>query len=339
MKSLFDTTYINKLKLKNRFIRSATWENMASQDGHITPELLQLYKNLASGGVALIITGCTDIFEDEKPRRNMLSIYDDSFIKEYKKLTDMVHENHSGIVMQIAQRDGYAGPEGQVDTSEFSDKISKEHMEDIANAFANAAYRAKQCDFDGVEIHGADGCFLSKTVSTIYNTRTDDYGGSVENRAKFIFEVYNKIRSKVGKSFNVFIKINSSEVEEKKVAFDDWNYLCRLLDKAGINAIEISGNIKDFKDKGSSEALFKKYAQKVAEKVKCSVILVGLNRSVFNMNDILNNTPIEYFSMSRPFICEPDLINKWLSGSTTKSSCISCSRCMTDKGIRCIYHI
>ncbi len=338
MKSLFDIKHINNMELKNRFVRSATWENMATAEGHMTEKLFKVYEDLAKGGVGLIISSYSTIFEYDKPSPNMLGIYDDCFIDEYKKLTDMVHGNNCKIAMQIVHGKEYKNLNTGLNSFEFSNEFSKEDIKNIINAFGDAAYRAKQAGFDGVQIHGAHGYFLSRTLSPIYNTRTDEYGGSVENRGALILKVYDEVRNRVGKDFNIFIKINCSDFEEGGATIDECSYVCEELDKRDIDAIEVSGGGRIWASNTKGEAIYKEYAENIAAQVNVPIMLVGINRSVENMDKILNSTEIEYFSMSRPFICEPDLINKWLSGATTKSTCVSCGKCFLEQGVMCIFN-
>ncbi|WP_123053619.1 NADH:flavin oxidoreductase [Clostridium sp. JN-1] len=330
MNSLFDITKINNMMLKNRFVRSATYEEMADKNGHITDKLFNLYKNLSEGGVGLIITSYTTIFRYDKPAPKILGIYDDSFVDEYKKLTDMVHKNNCKIIMQIVHGKEYINKEKGIKSLGLCDDMSRVDIDNIVKAFGNAAYRAKQANFDGIQIHAAHGYYLSRSLSHIYNTRTDEYGGPIENRARLILEVYDEIRSRVGSDFNIFIKLNCSDFEDGGADFNDCQYVCKALDKKGINAIEISGGDGIWNTNVNKESIYKDYAEKIAEEISAPVILVGLNRSICNMDRILNDSKIQYFSMARPFICEPDLINKWVNGLTTKSKCICCGNCFKD---------
>ncbi|WP_446899075.1 NADH:flavin oxidoreductase [Clostridium sp. LBM24168] len=312
MKSLFETTYINDIKLKNRFIRSATCENMADSAGHLTDKLFNLYKTLASGGVAMLITGNSNIFKfrNDVHGDKMLGIYDDSFIDEFRELTNMVHYNRCRISMEIVRKSC---------SSEIYDDISSYDMNCIIKEFGNASYRIKQSGFDALEINISRDYFLGKALSPKYSTRTDTYGESMKNGKKFLFEIYSEIRNRVGENFNIFVKVNSLDGE--------YIPICCELDRYGVNAIEISSN-KD-------ESNLRRYVSNIAERVKCPVVLGAFNRSIENMNEILNTTEIEYFSMSRPFICEPDLVNKWLNGTKAISSCTSCGNCIGKEGIRC----
>ena len=151
MSTLFAETRIGTMTLKNRFMRSATWENMATEDGHMTDKLYAIYEELAQGEVGLIVTGYANIVEEEKPNAGMMGMYNDSFIEEYKKLTKLVHDNDSKIVMQLA----YGGTKTTYDLgervifapSEVSEKgtqtlgkvMTKEDIDYIVDAFAKAS--------------------------------------------------------------------------------------------------------------------------------------------------------------------------------------------------------
>ena len=176
MRTLFDETKINSMTLKNRLIRSATWENMADQSGHMTDSLFKLYEGLACGGVGLIVTGYAFPLAEEQPNPGMMGIYDDSFIEDYRPLTEMVHSHGSRIVMQLA----YGGSQTNYRTedrniwgpSEVADlafkvvphEMSRENIQTLINAYGDAATRAKAAGFDGVQLHSAHGYLLKESA-------------------------------------------------------------------------------------------------------------------------------------------------------------------------------
>lgn len=358
MKSLFDKTKINGIELKNRFIRSATWEAMADEKGHLTPRLLKVYEELADGGVGLIITGYTFVTEHEQPNPRMMGIYDDSFIEEYKQLTGSVHSRGGEIVLQIVYggtQTGYRvenreiwGPSAvpEIKTGVMAKEMTKEDIRVLVKAFGDAAGRAKSAGFDGVQFHCAHGYLLNQFLSPYHNRRTDEYGGSTENRARIVLEVYDEIRERVGGDFAVLIKINCEDFVEGGLTFGDTRYVCRELSKRGIDAIEISGGIlaagdlmsrRPGIDKPSKEAYFKTYASEVARETNTPIILVGGLRSLDVMEAILSEGSIDYFSISRPFLREPNLIKRWLGGDRAKVKCISCNKCFSPDGNTCIF--
>lgn len=360
MKKLFEKTEIGSMALKNRFVRAATWEWKADDKGHMTDELMKVYEDLAKGGAAAIITGYAFVLEQEQPNPCMMGIYDDSFIDEYRKLTDMVHGYDSKIIMQIV----YGGPFtfhnakertiwGPSAVEHSVSKVTPKEMtaDDISvlvKAFGDAAIRAKNSGFDGVEIHAGHGYLLNLFLQPGYNQRTDSYGGSPENRARIIYEVYDSIRAGVGSDFPVLIKLNCSDfMNERGQTFEDTLAICRKLEEKGIDAIEISGGPvfkapkpeKEAKqvDRHGKESYFSGYAAEIAEALDVPVILVGGNRSVKVMDSLLNETGIEYFSLCRPLLSEPDLINKWMENPDYKPRCTSCGKCFNPGGNICIF--
>ncbi|EJO5347599.1 NADH:flavin oxidoreductase [Clostridium botulinum] len=339
MKSLFEKTYIKTMELKNRFVRSATCEGMATEEGHITDRLLNLYEKLAKGGVGLIITSYTTIFDYDKPSRRMLGIYDDSFIEEYKALTDRIHKYDTRVLMQIVLGQHYINNKTGSEFYGLSETMPEDDIKAIVKAFVKAAKRAKEAGFDGIQIHGAHGYFLSRILSPLFNKRKDKYGGSEEKRGTLILEVYDEIRKIVGEGFHISIKINCSDFEKGGATFKECEFVCRELSKNGIDSIEISGGGSIWQENNKKESIYKEYASKISQEVNTPIILVGMNRSICNMNEILNNSKIEYFSMSRPFIREPDLINKFKKCESEKAKCISCGKCYGEKGIRCIFNM
>lgn len=360
MKNLFDNTTLSTMNLKNRFFRSATWEAMADDKGHMTDKLYNVYENLAKGGVGTIITGYAFVTEDEQPNPGMMGIYNDSFIEEYKNFTDKIHKLNTNIILQIA----YGGSQTDFNVGErvilgpsavphyvydvTPKEATKEDIKDLVESFADASVRAKESGFDGVQFHAAHGYIYSQFLSPHYNKRTDEYGGNIENRARIIFETLEAVRGKVGIDFPVLVKINCSDFIEDGFSFEDCKYVCKRLEELGIDAIEISGVVgakaedRTVKEKRlkylENESYFRRYAAEIAEEVNVPIILVGGNRSLSLMEDILNNSKIQYASLSRPFLREPDLINRWAVEDNSKAKCISCGKCRDIQGNSCIFN-
>lgn len=367
MKSLWDKTNIGNMEMKNRFLRGALWEDLADEKGHMTSELSSIYEELAKGGVGTIITGYSFVTEDEQPNPGMLGIYEDSFIEEYKKFTEKINALGSNIIMQIVYG-GFMtkfnvgeriiwGPstiQNEV-TGTWAKEITKDEIKYLVNAFAEAALRVKKSGFNGVEIHGGHGYLLSQFLSPYYNKRTDEYGGSIENRGRIIFEIYEAIREKVGNDFPVLIKLNSADyIKEGGLTMEDSLYVAKKLAVLGINAIEVTGGNESIKEvcennlgaartkvvmSKDRQSYFKNYATKLAQIVDIPIILIGGNRDLDIMEEILNDTKIEYFTLSRPLTAEPDLINKWESGDRKRTKCVSCNKCYNTLGKRCIFNI
>lgn len=356
MKSLFDQTQLAGMTLKNRFIRSATYDGYADEKGHMTEALFQVYENLAKGGVGAIITGLIYVSDWEAPYPGQMGIYDDSFIEDYKPLTEMCHRYSARIIAQLAWVGSQTpdpkgtvmwGPSAVADFRNIPQEMTAQDIFFVQQAFAEAALRAKQAGFDGVQLHVAHGYLLSKFLTPYYNRRNDEYGGTIENRARIVFETYQAVRDKVGPDYPVLIKINCDDFMDQGFTFAECKYVCRKLAELCVDAIEISGGIRASRPgegtirtiTARQESYFRSYAAEVAQEMKLPVILVGGNRDFDSLSELLNQTGIEYFSMSRPLIYESDLINRWYhDGDLSRSKCISCSKCFRLGGVKCIFN-
>jgi 2,4-dienoyl-CoA reductase-like NADH-dependent reductase (Old Yellow Enzyme family) len=356
---LFEAAQIGSLTLKNRLVRSATWENMADEKGHITEGLFGVYEDLARGGTGMIITGYAFVLGEEQPNPGMMGIYDDSFVPEYRRLTDRVHALGSRIVMQIVYGGSCAGypaagrviwsPSGVADlaTGIVPVPMEKEDIRRLVKAFGDAARRVRDAGFDGVQIHGAHGYLLSQFLTPYYNRRTDEYGGSLENRARIVLEVYDEIRRRVGKEFPVMIKINSEDFIEGGVSAEESLAVSVMLDERGIDAIEVSGGVASAGeripprvriDSSEKEAYHATHASRIADHVSSPVIVVGGLRSPGVIEELLDTTRIGFFSLSRPLLCEPALPLRWQGGDRSEARCVSCNGCLrrAEGGNRCI---
>lgn len=363
MKKLFDLTAIKKMQLKNRFFRAATWEELATENGHMTENLSMIYEELAKGGIGTIITGYANICKEEQANRCMMGIYEDSFIPEYQELTTMVHQYGANIIMQIVYGGTMTGmavenpivfgpsPVKNEITGIIPKEMTKKDINYLIEMHIKAAKRVKQAGFDGVEIHAAHGYLLSQFLSPHYNQRSDEYGGSISNRARLLLEIIQGIRKNIDEDFPIFVKINTEDFIPDGMTSEESIFVSKMMEKAGIDAVEVSGgdgssrivrenNLTPSRTKVAiskeNESYFKGHGAKLVKAVGIPVILTGGNRSFDIMDRLLNNEGISYFGMARPVICEPDLIKKWETGDFTAPKCASCNQCFTTVGKRCI---
>lgn len=366
MKTLFDKTTLNGMKMKNRFIRSGLYTGLAGENGRLTPEIYKIYEDLAKGGVGTIITGYCYIKEDDQANQNMVGIHDDSCIEDFKKFTDMIHSHDTNVIIQIAcggsltympiEGRTILGPSAVANqtTKITPTPITKEQIKELAKTYGQAALRAKKAGFDGIEIHAAHGYFLSQFLCPYLNRRTDEYGGSIENRARILFDVYREVRMAVGDDYPIFFKINSADYMKNGLTITDSLYVAEHLAELGVDAIDVSGGNESITEsiennlttarKGiassiEKESYFKDYAIELSKRVSIPVILVGGNRHIDLMEEILSNSNVEYFALGRPLTCEPDLINRWASGDTKKPKCVSCNQCYYTPGKRCFLNL
>jgi 2,4-dienoyl-CoA reductase-like NADH-dependent reductase (Old Yellow Enzyme family) len=336
------------MELKNHFVRSATWEGLADSEGNATESLIKLYRDLAQGEVGLIITGYAYVSNRGKAMAGMLGAHNDDLIPSLKRLTDAVHEQDGKIVMQIAHGGSqcvfntgmpFEAPSAVKErfTEHMPVEMTDQDIRRVTGEFAESARRAKEAGFDGVQLHCAHGYLLSQFLSPYSNRRTDLYGGSIENRARIIFEVYEEIRKKVGNDYPIMIKINVADFDHEGLNPDDSLQVCENLSERGIDGIELSGGIPAAGDfmpirkgisKPEKESYFRQWAEKFTPHLKCPVILVGGNRSLEVIEELYDKGIAQFFSFSRPLISEPALIKRWHEGDRKKARCISCNKCL-----------
>ena len=360
MSKLFESSEINGMQLANRFVRSATWEGMAADDGAATPKLIGLMADLAGGGVGLIISGHTYVSPEGQAGPWQLGVYKDELLTGLSEMAKTVHDNGGKIVMQLAHSGLTASPDltGQdpIGPSPLQDpdvppgrEMSEADIAGVVAAFADGAKRAQSAGFDGVQIHGAHGYLLSEFLSPFFNRRQDQYGGSIENRARIVIEVLRAVRDTVGTDYPVLIKMNCQDFFEDGLSLEDSVKVAVMLAEEGIDAIEISGGTPRSGKLGAArvgikteekEAYFQNEAKAFRENVDVPLILVGGNRSPRVAERIINGGIADYISMCRPFIREPDLINRWKSGDLARATCASDNMCFVParkgKGIYCL---
>lgn len=340
MSLLFEETSVNSLKLKNRFVRSATWAAMADEDGQVTPRLVILIKGLAEGGAGLIITGHAYVDQAGKHSPGQLGIHSDRLLTGLRQMTRAGHANGGRIVAQL----GYGGA--------YLSRARVENMgpgkiEAIVNAFAGAAARAREAGFDGVQIFAAHGFLLSQFLCPRYNRRKDRYGGRIENRARILIEVLTAIRAKVGPDYPVLAKLNAVDGVVDGLTLEDSLTVGGMLAAGGIDAIELSGgllNIATLLDRGADEeaerVAFEHEARRFKRRLDIPIILVGGIRSLEVAEKLVISGAADYISMCRPFIREPGLINRWSGGDHQPAACVSCNNCVEEakegRGVSCV---
>jgi 2,4-dienoyl-CoA reductase-like NADH-dependent reductase (Old Yellow Enzyme family) len=228
-------------------------------------------------------------------------------------------------------------------------EITAQDIREIVIAFADAARRAKSAGFDGIQIHSAHGYLLSQFLSPAFNRRQDNYGGNVGNRSRIHLEVYDAIRKAVGKDYPVLIKMNCRDFTEDGLNQEDSIQAASLLANAGIDAIELSGGLitggklspsRPEISSEDKEAYFMEDAHAFKRQINIPLILVGGIRSFEVAERLLEDGVADYISMSRPFIREPGLINRWRAGDRRKAECISDNLCfrpgLKGEGIYCV---
>ena len=344
MSGLFEPYEIGTMEIRNRFMRSATTSYWSDERGIVRPEIIDLYRGLAEGGVGLIVKGHLYVTDSGKAHVGMAGISGDIYVPKLRELTDVIHEHDGKIVAQINHA-GYnsivdrAGPSEYEGDGWRARALSSDEIGEIIEAFGDAADRAIEVGFDGVQIHGAHGYLVSQFLSRLANRRADEYGGSLENRMRLLIEVYDEIRARVGGHIPVLLKMNCDDFSPDGFTVEDSAKVAEAICKRGLDSIEISGGgvgrQNDLRARAMSddpdlaEAVFAGHATKIRQATgPTPMALVNGIRSLGCMEAIVGKGVADLISMSRPFIMEPDLVKKLETGQPA-ATCTSCGLCQS----------
>jgi 2,4-dienoyl-CoA reductase-like NADH-dependent reductase (Old Yellow Enzyme family) len=362
MAELFEPTKLKTLELSNRFVRSATFLGLANEDGSCSKRLIDAMIKLAEGGVGLIITGFSHVLKGGQSPRWQSACWHDRFLPGLTQMADAVHRVGGRIALQIAHCGLFSKPEmtGEpalgpseilTENSSVGRSMTGEEIEITIKAFVDASVRAKKAGFDAVQIHAAHGYLISQFLSPFFNKRTDNFGGSLENRARLLMSVTNEIVERIGDDYPVLVKINAEDRLPDGFSTDEMLDVAAMLESTGIAALELSGGTvlglaagkpeNSFSHTGKTEVYWNDAATAYKARLKTPLILVGGIRCYETAEALVRGGDTDYVSLSRPLIREPGLIHRWISGDRTKSSCISDNGCFKPGGeglgVHCVH--
>lgn len=350
---LFKSFSRGKFSARNRFVRAATWLGCcAHETGELTPAAVSRAAEAAAGGAGIVISEFAYVSREGRAATRQWGLDCDRSIGEVRRLAEAVHTRGSKLIVQICHAGG-ALNSAFAETAGLSPSgvplpgcdvesraMTDEDVARVRREFAVAALRAKEGGADGVEIHGAHGFLLTQFMSPIYNKRTDEYGGNDENRARFIRELCAAVRAAVGEDFSLWIKISAAEGVADGYGWDAGRLAALGALESGADAVEISsGTIYSGAvhapsmvgvSAGESEAPFAPYARELRRLAPDDslVVLTGGLRSLPVIAGLLDEGCADLFGLSRPFIAEPDLINRWAEDDARPSACVSCNACL-----------
>ncbi len=355
MSILFTPIRIGSATVPNRFVRSATHDFMADDEGFVTDAHMELYSRLAEGEVGLIITGHAHVQPSGQASPRQMAVFDDRFVEGLARIPAAVHSFPSLVFLQIA----HAGRQTKdklcgcipVSPSAVYDPVSKVMPRELASDeiqvlivdFISAAKRAKRAGFDGVQLHAAHGYLLSSFLSPHTNRRADEWGGPVENRARVLVEILRGVKSACGRDFPVIVKLNSTDFLEGGLVLGDAVRVARMIEADGIDGIEVSGGMAEA-GRGSvwaglrseeDEGYFAENAARIKQAVRVPVFALGGVRTLAVAERLVREGRADLVSLSRPLIRDPFLVKHFREGLTSKSECISCNKCFNPRGIRC----
>lgn len=343
---------IGNLTIKNRIVMPAMGTSLASPEGEITDQLVRYYEERAIGGTGLIIAEFTTI-ESEMGRgiANQLRIDDDRFIPGFRRLANAVQKHGARIFVQLhhagRESNSYLTGGKQIVApsavtcaaiGEEPRELTTPEIKEIVQKFVDGAFRCKKAGVDGVELHGAHGYLINQFLSPNTNLRTDEYGGSVENRMRFVEEIITGIKQQCGEDFPVTVRLSVDEFEEGGMDIPLSREVSRYLEKAGADGLHASSGNYNTMEKVIESPLFEEgwrvyLAEEIKKEVNIPVFAVGNIRDPKFVESILAEGRADFVAIGRGHIADPEWARKVAEGREKEiRMCISCLHCIYSQG-------
>ncbi|NLP52761.1 NADH:flavin oxidoreductase/NADH oxidase family protein [Bacillus sp. RO1] len=328
----------NGVEIKNRFFKAAMSEGMADEHNRPTQKLVRLYETWAESEAGIVVTG--NVMVDKRalgePRNVVVENEKElDLLKSWAKAGTMngthlwMQINHPGKqVFKGIVKEAVAPSKVEFDSKlqryfPVARELHEEEIINIIQRFANTAKIAKRAGFTGVQLHGAHGYLISQFLSPRHNKRTDQWGGSLENRMRFLLEIYKEVREQVGNSFPIGVKLNSADFMKAGFSEDEALQVIQTLDQLGIDLIEISGgsyespqmtgmNVKESTKR--REAYFLEFATEARKVTKAPLVVTGGFRTLSGMKDAVIEEATSMVGLARPMAVYPYLPKELLQG-------------------------
>lgn len=329
MKTIFDKCKLGDLTLNSRIIRTGLWESQQND----LDAIYNRYERIASSGVGLITSELYSIYPKDKFIEHSYRMDSLNFMTMARKIAEITHSYDVPILGQVEFIKFNRGIDLDIQVND----LTVEDIRKIQADIIEAAQKLQFAGFDGIQLSVGNNFFLSKFINPYYNQREDDYGGNVFNRMRLVLELIKVMKNNL--DLHVSVKVNT--FDERKDGFDAKESLesCKLLEKVGVDSIQVTRPLSPlyFTKKLSGEGELVDYTTKLINSVDVPVIVGGGFNNINHMNELLNNTNIEFMSMYRPFVCENDFLKNWKNGTSEESRCLMCNNCYRTKKSNC-YH-
>ena len=345
MSHLSKAIQIRNTMFKNRIIKGAMSEALANDAGQPNQAHLKLYEAWAKGGLGCAITGNVMVDFRAKNEPGVVVVETERDLEKLKAWAN-IGKRHGMIQLVQLSHPGRQCPKGlnketvAPSAVPFSPALAmsfgtprelrEDEILDIIQRFATSAAICEKAGFEGVQLHGAHGYLISQFLSPLTNKRQDQWGGSIENRSRFLLEAYKAVRSATSENFIISVKLNSADFQRGGISEEDVIYVFKTMDAVGIDIIEVSGGtyeapamagVKAEKRKASTvarEAYFLDFAEKIRQEVNCHLMVTGGFRTAAGMNAALDSGACDFVGIARPFAVEPDLGNRLVAGQDVR---------------------
>lgn len=355
LKRMFQKGQIGRLSIKNRTVMTAMGVSLANPTGEANPDIIRYYEERAKGGVGLIITEVTRVDDiTGVGTTNQLAVTQARQIPWLERLADTVHKYDTKIFVQLHHpgrqtSSALCNGEQIVAPSEVMCQVTREmpraltteECKAMVGKFVMGAAFAQRAGIDGVEIHAAHGYLINEFLSPHTNKRTDEYGGSYENRIRILMEIIGGIRNVCGPHFPISVRLSANEFMPDGLKGEDAVQIAKDLEKAGVDAINISTGIYEsaatIVEPGSyAEGWKKQYALAVKKAVSVPVIAVNNIKRPQIAEQMLEEEVCDFVGLGRSLLADPEFVKKASDGRADEiRSCIGCLYCFQHLGEGC----
>lgn len=337
------------MTVKNRIFLPPMKTNYISGNHQMSDEIIEYYGKMARGGIGLITTEAAEVDGDHLYDATILGIFDDSQIEGFKKLADSLHQYGTKLSVQLIQGGPFANSNvnsGRMPLSsspishvwnpmETPTEMTHEDIKHYIDKYVAAAKRAQIAGCDAVELHCAHGhALLGSFLSPLINHRTDEYGGDINGRARFLVEIVEAIRIAVGEDFPISVRLSANEGEEGGNNVYDTAYISRLLEKAGVDYMHFSnGTLFDvgtlLPPTGTPNALNTGYTDIIKKAVNIPIGTVGRIKEPWVADMLIEQGRLDFVYIGRALICDPEFVNKSFEGNYDDvRPCVGCLTCL-----------
>lgn len=331
MKDLFDYVEFGDLKLNSRIVRTGLWESEREKTGNFTPEIYNRYENIAASGVGLIISEVYSLYPRDVFSKYTSTINYKQFVREARDLTDLVHVYDVPIFAQL----GFVQYNKRTEQNMRVEDISIDDIRKIQTDIIIAAQKFEYGGFDGIQLGLGNYYFLARFINPNFNTRTDKYGGSTLNRLRMVLEIIKVIKENTNLHINC--RLNAFDGTNMGMSIDETIEICKLLEKHGVDSLQITRprSPQFFTQENKDKNPLIEATNQIIKNISIPVILGGGANSQNQINEILNETDIDFISMQRPFVKDPSFLVDWQIEGDGVSQCITCNNCYWKKTSTC----
>ncbi|NQU13463.1 MAG: FAD-dependent oxidoreductase [Desulfobacteraceae bacterium] len=351
---LFEPINIGKMKLKNRIVLAPMATHYATENGHMTQRLIDYYLERTRGGVGLVVSESNYVSPEGRGGFYRLGLYDDHQIREHRKLTEAVHREGTPVCSQIHHGGTTVSMKaigqhplscsavplltrGELFVGNIPRQLAETEIMDVVNNFAQAAWRARESGFDAVMVHAAHGYLINQFLSPHTNKRSDKYGGSDENRARFLIEIAESIREILGPEFPIMVRVTGDELFDGGYGIEFIQKVATWLENAGIDEINVSaGNYEEMErmvaPPNFPEGFLVQNAAAIKEVVNIPVGVVGRIMGPEIAETIIKEGKADLLYLGRALIADPEFPAKIREGRETEiRPCIVCNKGCIDR--------